>query len=131
MLQHASQSFAQSSYIFCCICGIGKRLLCKSMSEIQTFSELFSFICFSFLFVFSFLECSFMYVQLYVYVYMPVCVLIRFSRIQLFTTLWTVAHQAPLSMGFSRQECWNGLTCLLQRIFPTQGSNMHLSVSPA
>ena len=26
-----------------------------------------------------------------------------------FVTPWTVAHQAPLSMGFSRQECWSGL----------------------
>ena len=26
-------------------------------------------------------------------------------------TPWTVAHQAPLSMGFSRQEYWNGLPC--------------------
>ena len=26
-------------------------------------------------------------------------------------TLWTVAHPAPLSMGFSRQECWSGLPC--------------------
>ena len=26
-------------------------------------------------------------------------------------TLWTVARQAPLSMGFSRQECWSGLSC--------------------
>ena len=31
-----------------------------------------------------------------------------FSRVRLFVTLWTVAHQAPLSMGFSRQEYWNG-----------------------
>ena len=30
---------------------------------------------------------------------------------------------APLSMGFSRQECWSGLHALLQGIFPTQGSN--------
>ena len=28
-----------------------------------------------------------------------------------FATTWTVAHQASLSMGFSRQECWNGLSC--------------------
>ena len=35
----------------------------------------------------------------------------HFSRVQLFATLWTVAHQAPLSMGFSRQECWSGLPC--------------------
>ena len=34
------------------------------------------------------------------------CVL---SRVRLFAALWTVAHQAPLSMEFSRQEYWNGL----------------------
>ena len=33
----------------------------------------------------------------------------HFSCVQLFATLWTVARQAPLSMGFSRQEYWNGL----------------------
>ena len=31
------------------------------------------------------------------------------SHVQLFTTQWSVAHQAPLSMGFSRQEYWSGL----------------------
>ena len=31
------------------------------------------------------------------------------SRVLLFVTLWTVAHQAPLSMGFSRTEYWSGL----------------------
>ena len=31
------------------------------------------------------------------------------SHVQLFVTPWTVAHQAPLSMGFSRQENWSGL----------------------
>ena len=35
----------------------------------------------------------------------------RFSRVQLFATLWTVARQTPLSMGFSRQEYWSGLPC--------------------
>ena len=34
-----------------------------------------------------------------------------FNHIQLFVTLWTVAHQAPLCMGFSRQEYWSGLPC--------------------
>ena len=34
-----------------------------------------------------------------------------FSHVWLFATLWTVAHQAPLSMGFSRQEYWSGLPC--------------------
>ena len=32
-----------------------------------------------------------------------------FSCVQLFVTLWPVAQQAPLPMGFSRQEYWNGL----------------------
>ena len=31
------------------------------------------------------------------------------SRVRLFSTPWTVAHQAPPSMGFSRQQYWNGL----------------------
>ena len=39
------------------------------------------------------------------------CVLSLFSHVQLFTTLWTVAHQAPLSIGFSGQEYWSGLPC--------------------
>ena len=33
----------------------------------------------------------------------------RFSRVQLYATAWTAAHQAPPSMGFSRQEYWNGV----------------------
>ena len=37
------------------------------------------------------------------------CVLSCFSHVPLFVTLWTVARQAPLSMGFSRQEHWSGL----------------------
>ena len=35
----------------------------------------------------------------------------RFSHVQLLAAPQTVAHQAPLSTGFSRQECWNGLPC--------------------
>ena len=45
-------------------------------------------------------------------------------------TPWTVALQPPLSMGFSRQEFWSGFHVLLQGIFLTQGSNLHLP-SPA
>ena len=37
-----------------------------------------------------------------------VCVL---SHVQLCVTLWTVARQAPLSMGFFRQKYWSGLPC--------------------
>ena len=45
----------------------------------------------------------------------------RFSHVQLFATLWTVAHQAPLSMGFSRQEYWSGLPCPAPRDLPYPG----------
>ena len=34
-----------------------------------------------------------------------------FSCVQLFVTLWTAAHQAPLFIGFSRQEYWSGFAC--------------------
>ena len=39
------------------------------------------------------------------------CLLSHFSCVRLLVTLWTVAHQAPLSMGFSRQEYLSGLPC--------------------
>ena len=35
----------------------------------------------------------------------------HFSCVQLYATLWTTARQAPLSLEFSRQECWSGLPC--------------------
>ena len=46
----------------------------------------------------------------------------HFSRVQLFAILWTVAHQAPLSMGFSRQEYWSELPCPPSRDFPDPGT---------
>ena len=45
----------------------------------------------------------------------------HFSRVCLFATLWTIAHQAPLSVGFSRQEYWSGLPCLLPGDLPDPG----------
>ena len=46
-----------------------------------------------------------------------------FSRVHLFVTLWTVACQSPLSMGFCRQEYWSGLPFPPPGDLPTQGSN--------
>ena len=40
-----------------------------------------------------------------------VCVLSHLCHDQLSVTPWTVTHQVPLSMGFSRQEYWSGLPC--------------------
>ena len=50
-----------------------------------------------------------------------VCVLGCFSRVQLFATPWTAAHQAPLSIGFSRQEYWSGLPCPPPEDLPDPG----------
>ena len=52
------------------------------------------------------------------------------SRVLLFVTPWTVAHQAPLSMGFSRQEYWSGLPFSPPGGLPDPGANLHL-LSPA
>ena len=46
------------------------------------------------------------------------------SRVQLFVTPWTVAHQAPLSMGFSKQEYWSGLP------FPSPGDLPDPGIEP-
>ena len=58
---------------------------------------------------------------------MFIYVLSHFSCVQLFATPWTVAPQISLSMGFSRQEYWNGLP-FPSRGLPNliQGSNMVL-----
>ena len=47
-----------------------------------------------------------------------------FSHVQLFVTPWTVAYWAPLSMGFSRQECWSGLP------FPSPGDLPDPGIKP-
>ena len=52
-----------------------------------------------------------------------VCVLSYLSRVQLFVTLWTVAHQAPLSIGSPGQNTGVGGHALLQGIFLIQGLN--------
>ena len=53
------------------------------------------------------------------------CVCVKLlSRVRFFATLWTVARQAPLSMGFSRQEYWSGLP------FPSPGDLPNPGIEP-
>ena len=49
------------------------------------------------------------------------CVLGHFSLVQLIVIPWTVPRQAPLSIGFSRQEYWSGLPCPPPRGIPNPG----------
>ena len=55
------------------------------------------------------------------------CMKVKGSR-SVVSTPWTIAYQAPPSMGFSRQEYWSGLPFPSpgKKIFPTQGSNLGL-----
>ena len=53
------------------------------------------------------------------------CMLSSFSHARLFVTPWTVAHQAPVSMGFSRQDDWSRLP------HPPPGDLPHLGIKPA
>ena len=46
------------------------------------------------------------------------------GHVQLFVTLWSIAHQAVLSTGFSRQEYWNGLP------FPSPGDLPNPGIEP-
>ena len=52
------------------------------------------------------------------------CMLSHFNHAQLFVTLWTIACQAPLSMGFPRQEYWSGLP------FPSPGELPNPGIKP-
>ena len=60
-----------------------------------------------------------------------VCVLSHFSYIRLFVTLWTIVHQVPPSMRFSRQEYWSGLPCPPPGDPPNPGIKPVSLMSPA
>ena len=62
--------------------------------------------------------------QLGEYIRMCACMLSDISHVQLCVTPWTVAFQAPLSMEFSRQEYWSGLT------FPSPGYLPNPGIEP-
>ena len=59
------------------------------------------------------------------------CVLSHFSHVQIFATLWTVAHQATLSMGFSSQEYWSGLPFFSPGDLPDPGIRPTSLMTPA
>ena len=62
---------------------------------------------------------------------MCVCMLSHFSCVQLSVTLWIIALQALLSMGFAKQEYWSGLPCPSPGDLPNPGIEPSSLVSPA
>ena len=65
------------------------------------------------------------------YLGLCVCVLSHFSHVWLFATLWTVARQAPLPMGFFRQECWSGLPFPSPGALPDPGIKLMSPAAPS
>ena len=59
------------------------------------------------------------------------CVLSCFSQVWLCATLWIIVHQAPLSLGFSRQEYWSGLPCPTRGDLLYPGTELPSLMSPA
>ena len=59
------------------------------------------------------------------------CLQRHFSCVWLFATLWTIAHQTPLSIEFSRQEYWSRLPCPTPGDLPDPGMEVKSLTSPA
>jgi len=68
---------------------------------------------------------------MHIIVIISVCVYVQsLSHVPLFATPWTIAHQTPLSMEFSRQEYWSGLLFPTPGDLPGPGIKAALRVSP-
>ena len=90
---------------------------CRFPYDLISLIDLRSLIDFQFIFFFPLLwGCDSLFV----------CMLSRFSHIWLIAILWTIARQAPLSIGFSRQEYWSGLPWPPPRDLPNPWLELHL-----
>ena len=101
----------------------------------STYCTLFLLDCFNFafecVFLFHYLICHYIFTLGICYALVCVCARVRvcsLSRVQLFATPWTVSRQAPLSVGFLRQEYWSGLPFLSPGDLPDPGIKLE---SPA
>ena len=74
---------------------------------------------------------TYIYMCVYMCMYTCMCACSDFSPVWLFATLWTVAHQALLSPGFSKQKYWSGLPCPPPGDLPDPGIEPESTVSPA
>ena len=68
--------------------------------------------------------CIVLYYNRFIILFTRAYVLSHLSCVQLFATPWTVISQAPLSMGFSRQEYWSGMP------YPPPGDLSNLRIKP-
>ena len=114
---------------------LGASLRLEWLVKIHTWIiVLFFFFFFFFAFFHLSLENSFLnenYPLALLYSKVCACVLSHFSHVWLFATTWTVARQAPLSTGFTRQEHWSGWPCPPPGDLPGPGIEPASLVSPA
>ena len=82
-------------------------------------------------YIYIYVICMYVYSHTHTHTHICMCMLSCFSHVQLFATLWTIACQAPLSMGFSRQEYWSGLPCPPLGDLPDLGIESTSLTSPA
>ena len=73
---------------------------------------------------------GFLYIYIHIYIYTCISAKSLQSCLTL-ATLWTVAYQAPLPMGFSRQEYWSGLPCPPPGDLPNPGAILTSLAAPA
>ena len=83
------------------------------------------------LFLLPLLQSSFLTYHQVPVIYLLVCMCAKLLQsCLLFVTIWAIAHQAPLSMGFSRQEYWSGLPCSPPGDLPDPGIEPGSLMSP-
>ena len=66
-----------------------------------------------------------------IHFFMHLFILSHFNNVQCFATLWTVAHQVPLSLEFPKQEHWSGLPFPSPENLPDPGIKLASLMSPA
>ena len=87
---------------------------------------IYTYYMYTHIYVYTHTSYMYMHTHICVYTHKRVCMLSRFSGVQVFRTLWTVARQAPLFMDYPGKNTGVGCHALLQGIFPTQGWNPDL-----
>ena len=100
----------------------------RASTHIYTYIHtcIYTYYMYTHIYVYTHTSYMYMHTHICVYTHKRVCTLSRFSGVQVFRTLWTVARHAPLFMDYPGKNTGVGCHALLQGIFPTQGWNPDL-----
>ena len=81
--------------------------------------------------IYTYVCVAYVYTHMHICICMYVCMLSCFTHVQLFVTLWTLALQTPMFMGFSKQEYWSVLPCPPPGALLNPGIEAESLMSPA